>query len=238
MKLTELNKENLTNIYYENKEYALPLVILLVAVLLFIIFIIPQILSFPTKKNERDTEIAKLDKIKHAKAILETANVVKLDSDVEISSGTLPSEKNFEIVLGAITSAASLSNSQIGKYQFSEGGGNTTTSAGIPGLTFEIEIIGDSQQGINFADQIYKTYPISEINAIDYSDGVSKITITFYYKPFVTVEAEGGALVRDKTQAESQAFEEISKWSTNNIDSEFDFPENATQSAEGSTSPF
>src|SRR3990167_8159593 len=116
MKLSELSKESLVSYYYENKDYLIPFVILLSSALLFLLFIVPQLLAFPSKKSERDVEITKLKKIEEARDILENANTLKLDRDVKIASQALPSDKNFELVLSAITIAANLSNTQVNKY--------------------------------------------------------------------------------------------------------------------------
>ena len=239
MKLSELSKESLVSYYYENKDYLIPFVILLSSALLFLLFIVPQLLAFPSKKSERDVEITKLKKIEEARDILENANTLKLDRDVKIASQALPSDKNFELVLSAITVAANLSNTQVNKYLFVEDTIDSSASEPeLPKMNFEISILGDVRQSVKYMDELYKTYPISDITEIDHKEGATKLKVSFYYNPLTEIKSEDGVLVRNFSQKENEALRQISGWNDVMNDSIFQFPDTATESAEGSTSPF
>lgn len=208
-----LNKENIQEMIEENKDLLVPLCILFIAVVLFVVFILPGILSFPSKKGDRDTEVARLNQIKEAKRVLENVNDEQLTEEVEIVTRTLPSDKNFEIILSAISQAAVDSGSQIANYIFSDSGNpNTSEQNTYSGLTFDIGILGGIEQAASFVDKLYESYPVSEVKEISYTNGVSKIIISFYFKPFTSVNAQDAALARGKTAEELNTFQEISEW--------------------------
>jgi len=234
-----LSREAINEEIEGKKEFAIPLIVILSSVLLFIIFILPTLLSFSTKKGERDIEVAKLNQIRAAKEVLATANPETLDSELELASLALPAEKNFEIVLNAISTAASQSISQIDSYQFTDNRVNDLNAENsIPSVAFTIDVIGDESQAAQFIAELYKTYPISDVKGVSYNEGVSTISVVFYYKPFTAVQAADAALAREKSSEESKAMNEISKWSETNFIPSFIDQSEASNSAGARTSPF
>ena len=234
----DLSKNGIKTIYEDNKDYLVPLFVTLCAVVLFIVIVFPQLLDFPSKKSQRDIEITRLNEIKLAKETIQKINTQKLDSDLKIAQSALPSEKNFEIILNAISSAASLSNSQISDYQYSDGMVNLPDNGQeSKRLDFELIIEGGVDQAVKFLDELNKTFPISEATKIDYSGGFSEISLVFYYNPFVSGIASETILARPVTPEEQKALVEISKWNLNTLEQGFTFPISSTSSAVR-TSPF
>lgn len=238
MKLTtEFNKKELNNIYFEKREYMLPVFAIFVSFLLFFIFIVPQVLSFPQRKGEIDVENAKLSKIKETEKILSSANKGLIDSQFKIASKALPPAKPFEEVLSGITTAATLSNSQIDSYQFEEQEALQVESSKFSSLIFQVTIIGGIEQAIEFVSQINKTYPIAEVNKITSSFGTSSISIVFYYKAFPSIDSEDRTQIRSLSAEEKKALDQVSKWNETTVEDVFE--ENLDASASGDTSsPF
>ncbi len=239
----ELNKDTLLSLYYENKEMVLPVFAIVVSILLFIIFIIPQLLSFPSRKSAVDAENAVLDKIKESEKVLSAANIDLVNSQIELVGKTLPEKKTIEEALGAIFTAASLSNSQIESYQFIDSG-----TEAVPGpkefenkyqsLDFLVNIFGDINQTVNFIDQLYKSFPISSVKDIDISEGIASMTVSFYYSPFVTGSLEDRTKVRSMSEKEREAIEEIQSWNETLGGDIFNPTPESTSSGESNSSPF
>ncbi len=239
MKLTnQLNKEGIINLYFENKDYLLPVFAIIVSFFLFFIFIVPQILSFPSRKQDVDAETAKLNKIKESEKILSAANKNLIDSQLKTASKTLPANKAFEDVLNGISTAATLSNSQIESYQFRDQGNALNGNQKFLSLNFNVTIIGNVEQAIEFINQIHKTYPISEAINISSSEGSSTISMLFYYRPFPSIGAEDRTQIRNMSAREKAALVEISKWNDTSIGNIFNSAVNASSSAENKSSPF
>lgn len=210
-KNTKLDKETLIGLYYENKDLIVPIFAISISVLLFLIFIIPQLLSFPSRKNAVDAETKILNKIKESEKILSTANTELINSEVQLVAITLPEKKPLEGALLAIYTAASLSNIQIESYSFQEITSIEPESS-RQDISFNVNIIGELEQAVDFADQIYKTYPISSIDGITSEGGISTILIRFFYSPFVTGTLDDRTTVRSSTETERTTLEEITSW--------------------------
>ncbi len=235
---TQLNKEAIANLYFENKEYSLPLFAIVISVLLFFVFIVPQATSFPSRKNEIDIETAKLNKIKESEKVLSAINEDLIDSQLKISSKALPPNKAFEEVLNSISTAATLSNTQIENYQFQEDEDVLADADKFPLLTFEVDVIGGVGQAIEFINQLHKTYPISEVTNIISTGGVSTITVLFYYKPFPSISSEDRGQIRNMSAKEKSTIDEISKWNDVSIQTTGEPVIDASVSAEVRSSPF
>lgn len=227
------DKEKIQTTIEENRELTIPISVLVAAIILFVVFILPNILSFPSKKGARDVEITRLNQIKEAQRVLESTNEENLDSEVDLVSKVLPSDKNFELILAAITQAALNSNVQIASYLYSDTRPNDAESQKpYNEMVFEISIAGGIAEASRFVDELYSTYPISDVKSISYINGIAQIITSFYYSPFTSVSAKDAALARKKTPEESKAFESISSWEVLNVRPQFIEDIQATDSAE------
>ena len=240
---SELNKDTLLSLYYENKEMVLPVFAIVVSILLFIIFIIPQLLSFPSRKSAVDSENAVLNKIKESEKVLSTANLDLVNSQVELVGKTLPEKKTIEEALGAIFTAASLSNSQIESYQFIDSGAEARpvpkeSENKYQSLDFSVNIFGDINQAVDFIDQLYKSYPISSVKDIDISEGIASMTISFFYSPFAALSLDDRTRVRSMSEKEREAIEEIQSWNETLGGDIFNTLLESSPSGESSSSPF
>lgn len=233
----EVDKELIINLYYENKELVLPAFSIVVSLFLFAIFIAPQVLSFPARRTEVVAETLKLNKIKDSEKILSTANVDLINSQVQIVANTFPDKKEFENVLNAISAAASLSNTQIDSYQFQGLEGVQTTPGSFPSLSFQVNILGDMDQAISFVDQIYKTFPISDVTSIANADNLSTISIHFFYSPFRATEISDRTQIKSMSANEKSTMDEITKWNDSFSGELFNTLPPSTASAE-TNSPF
>lgn len=239
----KLNKDTLLSLFYENKEMVLPVFAIAVSILLFVIFIIPQLLSFPSRKNLVDAENATLNKIKESEKTLSTANIDLINSQIELAVKTLPEKKTIEEVLGAIFTVASLSNSQIESYQFIDSVTERASSSKesknkYKSIDFSVNIFGDINQTVDFIDQLYKSYPVSSVKDINISEGVASMTISFFYSPFVSGSLDDRTNVRPMSEKEKEAIEEIQSWNETLGGDIFNLVLESSPSGESSSSPF
>lgn len=239
MKLTnKLTKEASLNLYYENREYLLPVFAIFISFLLFFVFIVPQLLSFPSRKVEVDVENNKLNKIKEARKILSSANKDLIDSQLKIASNALPPDKAFDEILSGISTAATLSQSQVESYQFENKPTLQNDSSKFSSLHFDISIVGDIAQAIEFVNQIYEIYPVSEAKEITSSSGISTISVFFYYKAFPSIGSEDRTGIRGLSSSEKAVLNEISNWNNASIGEASGVITEASSSAESDSSPF
>ncbi len=236
----KLTKEEISSLYADNKQYSLPILSVVISIFLFFIFIVPQVFSFPSKKQEVDIENIKLNKIKEAKKILAAADENLIDSQLKTASKALPSGKSFEEILNGISTAAGLSGVQIENYKFDDKNVllSKTQASKFSSLLFEVTVIGTAQDAIEFIRQLYKTYPTSDAISILTSSGITNVKILFYYKTFPSISPEEKTQVRNFSAKEKAALDEISKWNDNSIENIFEIEASASESARSDSSPF
>jgi hypothetical protein len=237
MNINKINKESLQLAYYENKDYLIPFVAIGVSIVLFFIFILPQLVSFPAKKQSVDLENEKLNKIKETEQIIVSQDNDELDSNLKLVTKTLPVTKSFEEILNGISTAAALSGTQIENYQFQNLDVSGTTPSKYLKIDFRVTILGDARETTPFIKELYKTFPVSEVTGIQSDLGDSTISISLFYKPFPIVEGESRNLLKALTIEQSKVLNEIKNWNESNT-GEIIFEENASSSARTSGSPF
>lgn len=239
---SKLTKESIYGLYQDNKDYVLPVLAIIASLFLFFIFIVPQLLSFPSRKQEVDKENEKLRKIKETKEILLNSDENLIDSQLRIASKALPPGKSFEEILNGISAAAALSGAQIENYKF-ESQKNVLPSAETEkskysSLLFEVSIIGTTKDAISFIRELYKTYPASDAISMLTSTGATNIKILFYYKSFPLVNPEDRVLLKNISAKESGALAEISSWNDTSVGSFIGPVGQASESAQSDSSPF
>lgn len=236
---SKFDKESLKLLYLENKEFSLPFLAIGISFILFFVFILPQVLSFPSKKTSRDQEVVRLNEIKVAKLLLAGVNERALDTQIELATNALPSEKDYGAILNAITKAANLSNSQLDGYGFF--GSSTAQPAAAknktPNLTFKISINGDPKQVVKFVNELYKTSPVAGLTNIEYGGGITELTVEFYYKAFAPEVTSSEILPRELTVKEKETLEKISDWNQAVSEQIINTNQTATESGT-SSSPF
>lgn len=231
----ELTKEKLLDYYYENKELIVPIFSVVVSVLLFLVFIIPQLVSFPSRKTEVDIETAKLDQLKESEKVLTTLSTETINAQVQTAARVLPETKQFEEILNTISTAANLANVQIESYSFRET--EVSSKEQLPFVAFDINVFGELDQAVNFINQLYKTKPISEVKTLTNSDGISEINVIFYYAPFTNLTLDDRTAVRSMSPKERAALNEINQWD-DAFGGVFNLIPEGTGSAETASSPF
>ena len=238
MKFTkELNRQSLEEIYTEKKAYIVPVATILVSILLFIFFILPQIIQFPSKKSVIDRENEKIGAIRNAINVVKNADIQKLDSDLAQVNQTFPQGKEFEKVLNAISAAAGFSNSFILSYEFQDSATTVGTKiSDIPALNFKVTIFGGPVEAAAFIEELYKLNPISEAVNIKTDEGSTELSILFFYRPIETISEDQSAEIKNLSPEQGKTLSLISNWRNFDIPP---IPQNESSVSAGTrTSPF
>ncbi len=234
----KFSQERIMLYYYENKEYLIPVLAIAVSLFLFFIFLLPQILSFPSRKQAIEVENEVLKKIQNTEKIVLSENSDELDSKIKIVSSALPPGKNFEQILNGISTAAVLSGTQIQNYQFQNIETEAIDASKYPNLEFKVTIIGDPREAVDFIKELYKTFPISDVTNISSQKSLTSITVNFFYKPFPPVEGEDRITLKSLTAEQSKILNEVLQWNRDELGSIINIDLEASSSGETRTSPF
>src|ERR1035437_2119042 len=149
-------------LYRRYKEYLLPVGVIIACVLLSLLVIIPQFQNFLNTQQQAKAESNKLVILKNNLNFLTNMDESQMDSQLQIVSGALPPNKDFEGILNGISVAANKAGVFLGDYEF-QVGEITKPSLNIqsfPSLQLSLTINGGVSGVTRFMTELYKTFPL------------------------------------------------------------------------------
>lgn len=172
-------------ILIKNKSYILPVVVILISVLLFFQFVIPQFGVLFTTINQAKESSLKLQVLKENLNLLNNVNEQALDSQFQVLNSALPLDKDFIGILNSIYLSSQRTGVSLGSFSFKVGDlSKSENGDSLPVVKLSIPI-NASIAGINsFVQTLNMTLPLSEVYAIKVGGISSTIDLSFYYKPF------------------------------------------------------
>lgn len=201
-------------LYYRNKEYIIPVVIILICLILFMKFVIPQMQElFLIKEKEKETQI-RVENLKKNLIFLSNLDSSNLDSKLETTSNALPPKKDFAGIINAISNAAINSGVALDDFGFSVGE-LSTKSAKLntqPSIQIELSVISDKDRVRLFLSKLAKEFPLSEITSVQMENNLTAIVTVFYYKPFPPIEIDDYALPGNLSGKETTLINNMSSW--------------------------
>ncbi|MCL5019479.1 MAG: hypothetical protein M1426_03235 [Patescibacteria group bacterium] len=201
-------------LYQRYREYLLPVGVIFACILLFFLVIIPQFQNFLDTQQQVKAESNKLIILKNNLNLLTNMDESQMDSQLQIVSGALSSNKDFEGILNGISVAANKAGVFLGDYEF-QVGDITKPSLSIqsfPSLQLTLTIYGGVSGVTRFMIELYKTVPLSEITDVKVSSTTSEITALFYYKPFPPLGFNNSAPINPVSQQGLSTIANLSSW--------------------------
>ncbi|HBB76703.1 MAG: hypothetical protein A2186_02390 [Candidatus Levybacteria bacterium RIFOXYA1_FULL_41_10] len=184
----KINIDALTfkTLYSDYKPFLAPILTILGCIMLFLIVILPQLNEFLRSQTAVTEERRKLGVLQNNLSTLERLSDKELESQLALVSSALPSGKNFEAIINALSYSANVSGTILGNFDFAVGS-LTEAPAEIqkfPSLEIDINLSGDATVVSSFLQTLNKTLPISRVVKIGINPGSANIKLAFYYKPF------------------------------------------------------
>lgn len=204
-------------LYRRYKEYLLPIGVIFACILLFFLVIIPQFQNFLDTQQQAKAESNKLIVLKNNLNLLTNMDESQMDSQLQIVSGALSSNKDFEGILNGISIAANKAGVFLGDYEF-QVGDITKPSLNIqsfPSLQLTLTTYGGVNGVTRFMTELYKTVPLSEITEVKVTSTTSEISALFYYKPFPPLGFNDSAPIIPVSQQGLSTIANLSSW--NNV---------------------
>lgn len=188
-------------IFNKNKSYILPIAIILVSIILFFQFVIPQFGALLSARKEARETLSKLQALKENLNVLTNINEETLDSQLKILSQALPLNKDFIGILNSIHYASQKTGANLGNFSFQVGDlFKSEESPGFPMIKVPIFINSDVATVNNFVKTISETVPLSEVSLIKIGDVSSTVDLYFYYKPMRASNYSQDALISPISQ--------------------------------------
>ncbi len=157
---------------------------MLVSVIIFFQFVIPQFGAFLKAQKEAKTASLRLTTLKGNLSILTNVNEEALDSQLKVLSSALPLNKDFIGILNAIYSTAQKTGVDLGSFSFKIGDlSKPENNDNFPVIRMTVPINSSIAAINSFVEAISKTAPLSEVYFIRVGNASSSIGLSFYYKP-------------------------------------------------------
>ncbi len=213
-KKINVDSETFWFLYKRYKEYLLPVGVILACVLLLFFIIIPQFQMFLDTQQQAKVESGKLLVLRNNLNLLTNMDESRLDSQLQIASGALPSTKDFAGILNGISVSANKAGVFLGNYQFQVGDISkpSVNVQSFPSIQLSLTINGGIDGAMRFMSELYKTVPLSEITSVKVSNANSEISILFYYRPFPPLGFNNSAPIVSVSQEGSALITNLSSW--------------------------
>lgn len=171
-------------IFNKNKPYILSIAIMLVSIILFLQFVIPQFqVLLATEKKVKETSL-KLETLKANLNILTNINDETLNSQIEVLNSALPLNKDLIGILNSVYSTAQKTGVSLGSFSFTVGDlAQSENANNFSIVRLSVPIDADVIAINSFVETISKTLPLSEVNLVRIGKTSSTVDLSFYYMP-------------------------------------------------------
>lgn len=176
--------KSLKFILNKNRPYIIPIAIILISIILFFQFVIPQFGTLLATRKEFGEASLKLETLKENLNILTNINESSLDSQLRTLTLALPLNKDFIGVLNSIYLTSQRTGANLGSFSFRVGDiSKSENDDKFPVVKLSVPINSSFVVINSFIETIIKTVPLSEVSLVKVGDTSSAIDISFYYKP-------------------------------------------------------
>jgi len=213
-----INQTTFHILYFKYKIYFVSVGALLVAVLLLLYVVIPQIQQWYADQDKTAKIEGKIDVLNKSINTIKSMDDKILQANFQTVTQALPDGKDFAGVLNAISSAAQQSGTSVGDYAFQVG---DLSSLKVPKDTFmqiNVGLSGNIDHVRQFVTSLRNQFPISRVTEIHLSgDKTSSLIIIFYYKPFPNIAFTGDDVLQPLTDKELNTLSSLRKFSADSF---------------------
>lgn len=215
-------KKQLKQIYLKYKKELMPLTLTVAAIILFFSIVIPQVNEIKGKLQDVKTQQKTNEDLRASESVLNSVSDSNIEDDYEIAVAALPLQKSIGSIFQALTAAASESNVSIGSLNVQVGNVYDVDSEktigktveGVPFLNLIISVTGTNAFDFtNFANELYKTTPVVEINEISTTDTEAKYDLNFYFKPINEKGFKAQSVITPLTPPQRELLTTLEAWS-------------------------
>lgn len=210
--------------YYKVRDselYQLTTVVLtiIVCIALVIYWIIPELNNWFSIRNEVIATRARIAILQQNINFMNNLDKGTLNQQLQIATQALPSEKDFGSILDTISNAAANSGVSLNDYSFqlgdiasSSGQVSDESYNGLFSTQVNVVVNGDINQVKLFIQRLESNLPLSEVTAVNGTEGNTTITINFYQEPFPTSNFSPETPLTFLSAQDVSLLQKLSKW--------------------------
>lgn len=210
----EIDSSSIKYLYKKHKDYVVPIVTIIVSFILFLQITIPTLNNLSAREQEVKFEREKLTTLRSNLKVLSALNELSLDLQLSVAADALPSDKNFAGVLNAVSISANKSGIFLGDYEFQVGDLTKTVTPlkGLPSLQLSLITSGDANATARFVEELYRSFPISEVTNIEINGNRATLSTVFYYKPVALGKTDEYVALSNLSKEDLDTIKDLSTW--------------------------
>jgi Tfp pilus assembly protein PilO len=183
-KKINLDLISLKFIFNKNKSYIFPIITILVCIIVFFQFVIPQFNALLAVREEVKELSSKLKISKENLNLLINIDESTLDSQLETLSQALPLSKDVVQILNSVYSSAQKTGVNLGSFSFSMGDlSKSENSDNFPVVRLSVPINAGVAAVSNFIEVMSRAVPLSDVDSVKINNMSASVSLAFYYKP-------------------------------------------------------
>ncbi|GEM_PF-1231051 len=200
--------------YLQYKDIILSSLVIVVCFVLMLWVIFPQIQEWFSLKDEESQYQQRIGILKQNITFLTGLNNQSLDSEVQLATTALPSDKDYLGVLQSISDTAIISRVAIGDYGFQVGelSAKPVLLSERPSLKILLTVGGDLPSTKIFIKELSQRFPLAEVTSIETTGQASTLTILFYFKNYSSDKVDDTVAIRPVSAGNKQLLAQLQTW--------------------------
>ncbi len=183
-------KYKIPEIIIKHKKILTPLLFIVLGIFVLLFIIIPQFSTISDLNNQVAAENDKVNTLKNSLQVVSSQDDQDLNAKVGIATDALPTAKDVSRIFSALSQASDASQTVLGEFSLNVGAiyGRAQQLEGkiqgTPSITVNVRVEGNGARELSdFAKDLQKALPLSEIRQMGISDNSASYQINFFYKP-------------------------------------------------------
>ncbi len=201
-------------LYSANKQYFVPIFMIMVSFFLIFFALIPQFQDLMTTLSQRGVAQQELQTLENNLNILNATDEADVDTKLATVFRALPPAKDFESVLTTISSVGASSGVPIGNFEFRVGDitGVASGSDAFPSLSLTL-ILSDGADGASrFMASLAESLPLSEVKKVDVNSNSTTLSIEFYYRSLSSAKISSDSKIVPISGKQSELLDKLMSW--------------------------
>lgn len=214
-----LNQNTIRILYFKNKEFILPSLVIFISLFLFLKVLIPELREVLSMFDREKAYREKLSTMKNNYNFILNLDNSDLDSQVKVVSSALPLEKDYVGIISAISQTAASSNVLVEDFGFEVGGLSTESTNLIkpnPSIKINLVLKGGQENTKQFLKNLSEQFPLSEVSSVQINDEASNISTDFYYRSFASMKFQEDMPIAKLSGEKEAVLDRLSAWNEKN----------------------
>lgn len=202
-------------LYMKYKAYLLPFFVVVISIILFIQFIIPQMNEYNERKQQEKALVQKIALLKDNLTYLSSLDGSTLDSNLRLVEEAYPRKKDYVGIIKAISRGSAMTGVTVGDYGFSVGDLSTNSAQVIdrPTISINLTALATLSKTKEFLKNFSTLFPLSEFINVNSSGTNAAFALIFFYKPFFVAEQNVSEPVSELTKDEEELIGKLQSYS-------------------------